>query len=88
MATKIGGKYRLEEVQLRHWTRFATEVRLQPAEVIDMGKATVATLPTLVTDAVDDARTNGLDHPIFQRLIEILNLRSEHCARVLETATS
>ena len=88
MATKIGGKYLLEEVQSRHWVKFATEVRLPPAEVIDMGKATATTLPTLVTEAVADARANGLDHPILQRLIEMLSARSNHCARILETATA
>ena len=86
MATKIGGKYRLEDVQLRHWMRFASEVRLPPAEVIDMGKATAATLPSLITETVRDARANGLDHPILQRLTETLKVRSEHCARILETA--
>ena len=88
MATKIGGKYLLNEVQSRHWAKFATEVRLPSADVIDMGKATAATLPALVVETVDEARANGLDHPILQRLIEALNARSEHCARVLETATA
>ena len=86
MATKIGGQYLLSEVQSRHWVKFATEVRLPPAEVIDMGKTTAAAVPALVADTVDDARTNGLDHPILKRLTEMLNVRSEHCARVLETA--
>ena len=86
MATKIGGKYLLHEVHSRHWVKFATEVRLPPAEVIDMGNATAATVPTLIAETVDDARANGLDHPILQRLTEILNVRSQQCARVLETA--
>ena len=84
--TKIGGKYLLNEVHSRHWVKFATEVRLPSAEVIDMGKATTATVPTLVAETVNDACVNGLDHPILQRLAEMLNVRSEHCARVLETA--
>ena len=88
MATKIGGKYLLEEVQSRHWVKFATEVRLPPAEVIDMGKATATTVPALIAETVDDARAHGLDHPILQRLTETLNVRSEQCARVLETASA
>ena len=88
MATKIGGKYLLEEVQSRHWAKFATEVRLPPADVIDMGKTMAEMLPAAFAQTVDDARANGLDHPILQRLIETLNVRSEHCARVLETATA
>jgi len=87
MATKIGGKYLLEDVQSRHWVKFATEVRLPPAEVIDIGKAIAETLPTLVAEAVDDARANGLDHPILLRMIEVLSTRSNHCARVMEAAS-
>ena len=87
MATRIGGKYRLEQIQSRHRMKFATDVRLPPADVIDMGETIAATVPALVAETVDDARAHGLDHPILQRLTEILNLRSERCARVLETAT-
>ena len=86
MATKIGGKYRLDEVHSRHWARFATEVRLPPADVIGMGRTMAETLPAAFARAVDDARANGLDHPILQRMIKVLNARSEHCARILETA--
>ena len=88
MATKIGGKYLLHEVQSRHWVKFAGEVRLPPADIIDTGRATAATLPTLATEAVDDARAHGLNHPILHRLIDMLNVRSAECARVLETATA
>ena len=86
MATKIGGKYRLDEVQSRHWARFATEVRLPATDVIGMGRTMAETLPAAFARTVDDARANGLDHPILQRMIEVLNARSEHCARILETA--
>ena len=86
MATKIGGKYLLEEVQSRHWVKFATEVRLPPADVIDMGKAMAGMLPAAFAQTVDDARANGLDHPILQCMTDILNARSDKCARVLEAA--
>ena len=39
MATKIGGKYLLEDVYARQWAKFASEVRLPSAEVLNMGKA-------------------------------------------------
>ena len=86
MATKIGGKYLLDEVHSRHWVRFATEVRLPPADVIDMGRTMAEMLPAAFAQTVDDARANGFDHPILQRMIEVLKARSEHCARILETA--
>lgn len=88
MATKIGGKYLLEEIQSRHWVKFATEVRLPPADVIDMGKAMAEMLPAAFAQTVDDARANGLDHPILQSMSDILTARSVQCARVLEAAAA
>ena len=84
MATKIGGKDLIDRVYLRHWAKFATEVRLPSAEVIGMGRKMAETLPGAFARIVDVARANGLDHPILQRMIEVLNARSEHCARILE----
>ena len=46
------------------------------------------TLPAILGETVDDARANGLNHPILQRMIEVLDTRSKHCARVLEAAIS
>ena len=86
MATKIGGKYRLEEVHSRHWVKFATDLRIPSAEVLDMGMAMAETLPAAFAETVDQAHANGLVHPILQRMIEVVNARSEHCARVLEAA--
>ncbi len=88
MAARIGGKYLLEEVCSRHWAKFATEVRLPPAEVLGMGKGMAETLPAAFGETVADARANGLNHPILQRMIEVLNARSNHCVRVLEAATA
>ena len=88
MATKIGWKYVLDEVHSRHWAKFATEARLPSADVIDMGSTMAQMLPAAFAQIVDDARANGLDHPIQQRMIEVLNARSEHCARILEAATA
>ena len=88
MATRIGGKYRLEEVYSRHWVKFATDLRIPSAEVLDMGKAMAETLPAAFAETVDEAHANSLDHPILRRMIEMLNARSEHCARVLEAAAN
>ena len=85
MATRIGGKYLLDDVYLRHWIKFASEVRLPSAEVLDMARTMAETLPEAFTETVDEARADGLDHPILQQMIEILSARSERCAHRLET---
>ncbi len=88
MAIKIGGKYLLEEVHSRHWARLAKEACLPPADILDMGRTMAEMLPTAFAQIVDDTRANGLEHPILPRMIKLLNARSKHCARILETASS
>ena len=88
MATRIGGKYRLEELYSRHWVRFAKEVHLPPAEVLDAGQTIAEMLPSTCAEIVEEAHANGLAHPILQRMIEVLTARSEYCARVLKAAAN
>ena len=87
MATRIGGKYRLEDVRARHWVKFASEVRLPASEVLDMGKAMAESVPEAFATTVSEARAAGLDHPILQRMLEMVTTRSERCARRLEAAS-
>ena len=83
MATRIGGKYRLEEVHSRNWVKFATDLRIPSAEVLAMGLTMAETLPAAFAETVDQAHANGLEHPLLQRMTEVVNARSERCARVL-----
>lgn len=86
LATKIGEKFRIEEIDSRHLAKFATEIRLVPAEVLNMGKAMAEALPDALTEAVDEARALELDHPILQRMIDVLGARMQQCIRILEAA--
>ena len=86
MATRIGGKYLLEDIRSRHWVKFATDLRIPSTEVLEMGGSMAKRLPAAFAETVDEARANGLDHPIVTRMIDVLSARSEYCARVLEAA--
>ena len=88
MATRIGGKYLLEEIHSRHWVKFARELRVPSVEVLKMGRTMAETLPGALAEIVGEARADGLEHPILGRMIEVLGARSERCARVLETAAN
>ncbi len=85
MATKIGGKYRLEETRSRHWARFASDIRLPSPEVLNMGRTMARTLPDAFAGIVEEARAGGIAHPILQRMADILIQRAERCVRILET---
>ena len=83
LANKIGSKYRINDIRARHWTRFASEVRLPAAEVLDMGLSLSADLPTALAETVADARDNGLDHQVIEQMVEILDVRSKRCSDIL-----
>ena len=88
LATRIGGKYLLEAIHSRHWSKFAKELRVPSAEVLKMGRTMAETLPGAFAEIVGEARADGLEHPILERMIEVLGARSERCARVLESAVN
>jgi serine/threonine-protein kinase HipA len=83
MATRIGGTYLLEDVYARHWSRFASELRLPAAKVLDMAKTMADTLPAAFSKTVDKARDDGLDHPIMAQMIDALSARAQQCSRNL-----
>lgn len=85
MAFRIGGKYRIEEIHSRQWSRFADEASLPAAEVLELGRSMAASLPEILRTIVDRTRAAGRDHPILKRMVDALSSRAERCARVLAT---
>lgn len=68
LAMKVGGESRLRYIQVRHWARFAAEVGLPPEEVLEICESVAAETPDRFADVVAAARSEGLDHPIIERL--------------------
>jgi serine/threonine-protein kinase HipA len=85
LATKIGGKYPLEEIGPRQWEKFAAEAHLPKQDVLAASQAMARALPQAIRDVAGDARTEGLDHPVIPRMVEILSERAERCLRLHST---
>ena len=68
LAMKVGGESRLGYIQVRHWARFAGEVGLPPEEVLEICESVAAETPDRFADVVAVARSEGLDHPIIEKL--------------------
>ena len=79
LAMKIGGESRLGYVQVRHWERFAREARLPPDEVLEMCESLAAEIPDRFGEVVANARSEGLDHRIVERLKEGITSRARTC---------
>ncbi len=78
LAMKVGGESRLGYIQVRHWARFAAEVGLPPEEVLEICKSVATETPDRFADVVAAARSEGLDHPIIERLSD--GIASHACA--------
>lgn len=79
LAMKIGGESRLGYIQVRHWERFAAHVGLPPEEVLEICEAVAAETPVLLADMVAAARSEGLDHPVLEKLEEGITKHASAC---------
>jgi serine/threonine-protein kinase HipA len=82
LAVKIGGKYRLEEIGRHQWDKFAAEARLPKQEVFHACRDMALALPQAVHGIAEQARKEGLDHPVVSRMVKALSERAERCARL------
>lgn len=83
MAMKIGGEYRPEYVERRHIDRLLESAGLAPA-------ASRAWLASVAEQAPDAARAvrrriahDGWDHPILDRVLEVIDRRSERLSQLM-----
>ncbi|MDH2348772.1 type II toxin-antitoxin system HipA family toxin [Bradyrhizobium sp. SSUT77] len=83
LAMKIGGDYKLSQIGLRDWQKFAREARLDPDKVIAGLISMAEQLPDIVAAVRKQARKGGLDNAIVGRLAEHLIARAKQCRRQL-----
>ncbi|SFQ04198.1 serine/threonine-protein kinase HipA [Bradyrhizobium sp. Ghvi] len=83
LAMKIGGEYKLNEISLRDWQRFAREARLDPDKVIAALASMAAQIADNTTTVCASAKQQGLDNAIIGRLAKQLIARAKDCQRIL-----
>ncbi|MDH2357005.1 type II toxin-antitoxin system HipA family toxin [Bradyrhizobium sp. SSUT112] len=83
LAMKIGGDYKLSQIGLRDWQKFARETRLDPDKVIAGLISMAEQLPDIVAAVRKQAQKDGLDNAIIARLAEHLIARAKQCRRLL-----
>ncbi len=86
LAMKIGGEYKLGQIGLRQWQKFAREVRVDAAELIDRLAAMTQQFPDEVSAARARVRNEGLTNILIDRLAEQLVARAGECRRLLQAA--
>lgn len=85
LAMNIGGKYGMNDIALRHWSKLAKSVRLNEEEVRAKCLGLADRLPDALAGVIRTAGLDGLSHSILERLSAALNERTQYCRRMLST---
>ena len=83
LAMKIGGEYKVSQVGLRQWQKFAREVRADVGQLVEVLISMAKQLPDEVTAARSRAREEGLNNALIERLSTQLIDRAQKCQRLL-----
>ncbi|EHR01126.1 type II toxin-antitoxin system HipA family toxin [Bradyrhizobium sp. WSM471] len=86
LAMKIGGDYKLSQISLRDWQKFARETRLDADKVIAGLLSMAEQLPDIVAAVRKQAQKDGLDNAIIGHLAKHLIARAGQCRRLLGEA--
>jgi serine/threonine-protein kinase HipA len=83
LAMKIGGEYRLNNIGLRNWQKFAAELHLDEDPLVDRLKTMATSLPDHAATTLNELESEGLSHATITRLAEKLRARANLCLRQL-----
>ncbi len=86
LAMNVGGQYKLSQIGLRQWQKFAREARIDADKLIETLIAMSKQLPDEANAAQARAREEGLAKAIVERLVTQLIERAGGCARLLGVA--
>jgi serine/threonine-protein kinase HipA len=87
MAMKLGSKYRFSEVQARHWDQFAEGAGLAKAQTRKRVLALARALPTLARQLQSAPDSGFADHPLVERIVNLIEQRSMLTVRRLTEPT-
>jgi serine/threonine-protein kinase HipA len=88
LAMKIGGEYRLSEIGIRHWAKFAEENRIDFDHLRSRIASMADQLPDLATTVRDEIAKAGAAHPLNDKLTTVFVDRSKWVTAQLEKAAT
>jgi serine/threonine-protein kinase HipA len=88
LAMEIGGEYKLSQIGLRQWQKFAREMRTEADEQLELLVSMANQIPDEVNAVRARAREEGLNAPIIERLATELVKRAGDCQRRLESVSA
>jgi serine/threonine-protein kinase HipA len=86
LAMKVGGEYKVSQIGLRQWQKFARETRVDADGLIASLASMAEQLPDELTALTARAKKEGLDNAIIGRLAAALTARAKDCGLFLKRA--
>jgi len=74
---KIGSKYRVKEIEARHWQQCAKQLRLKTNDFMEMFEALAKQLPQACVATSAKLQSQGLTHEVVESLAQSITERSE-----------
>jgi len=86
LSMKVGGSYRLAEIDAAQWRRAARDLGLRADETLHRVSAMATALPERLDEVITAVRAAGIQDPIVDRLARRLAERARACGRMLEAS--
>lgn len=77
MAMKIGSKYKLKEIEARHWETCAKQLRIKTKDFMETFESVCRQLPEACAETSAKLRAQGLMHGVIETLTQSITERSE-----------
>jgi serine/threonine-protein kinase HipA len=79
LAMKIGGGYRLREIQRRHWEACARDLRLPAQALIDRAEAMIARMTDALPSVANALHEEGIVDPVIGKLVGGIETHARAC---------
>jgi serine/threonine-protein kinase HipA len=86
LAMKIGGEYKLGNIGLRQWQKFARDARVNADRLVEVLTAAANKIPDEINAIQARVREEGLDNALIGQLAMQLIARANACRRLLGSA--
>jgi serine/threonine-protein kinase HipA len=84
VSMKIGGEYRLRNIQPRQWRKLAAELKLDPDKTLRRVSELAGQLADHVSTVKQQMVSEGLKHPIIPRLAEAVTKRAAAIRKMIQ----
>ncbi len=84
LAMKIGDEYRLRDIGIRQWRKFASSIKHDEVEIVEQVRNLVSRMPEQLELTRERVAREGLTHPVLDRLVHSVDDRTNYCRKLMQ----